>query len=82
MGALCHAIFNFSPSARSPDIAIPHFPSLMTAMSKPAYLEYAPTKPVILFVNNATDLLLIHCALEDKPDTDRLEVADHDPGSS
>ena len=32
---------------------IPHFPSLMIAMSKPAYLtilEYSPSKPVIVFV--------------------------------
>ncbi|PBK68810.1 hypothetical protein ARMSODRAFT_887194 [Armillaria solidipes] len=50
MGALCRAIFNFSPSARPLNIAIPRFPSLTTAMSKPAYLEYAPTKPVNLFV--------------------------------
>jgi pre-mRNA-splicing helicase BRR2 len=49
---------------------IPHFPSLMIAMSKPAYLaiaEYSPTKPVIIFVpsrrqcrTSASDILL-HC---------------------
>jgi hypothetical protein len=50
--------------------SIPHFPSLMIAMSKPAYLavtEYSPTKPVIVFVPSrkqcdltATDIEL-HC---------------------
>lgn len=49
---------------------IPHFPSLMIAMSKPAFLaitEYSPTKPVIIFVpsrrqcrSSANDILL-HC---------------------
>lgn len=32
---------------------IPHFPSLMISMAKPAYLaivEHSPTKPVIIFV--------------------------------
>ncbi|KAK2463800.1 hypothetical protein APHAL10511_004198 [Amanita phalloides] len=58
IGGPSHAIFNFSPSARSLDMGIhlqpfqiPHF-SLMIAMSKPAYLaivEYSATKPVIVF---------------------------------
>ncbi|KAF5342919.1 hypothetical protein D9757_014974 [Collybiopsis confluens] len=46
IGLPSHAIFNFSPSARPPDMdihlqsfSIPHFPSLMLAMSKPAYLD-------------------------------------------
>jgi hypothetical protein len=33
--------------------SIPHFPSLMIAMGKPAYLamrEYSPSKPVVIFV--------------------------------
>ncbi|KAF8056607.1 DNA polymerase theta/eta [Lyophyllum atratum] len=84
MGAPSHAIFNFSPSARPLDMdihiqsfTIPHFPSLMIAMSKPAYLaivEYSPTKPVILFVSDrrqcrlTVDDLLTHCAADDKPD--------------
>jgi hypothetical protein len=47
-------------SARPLDMAIhvqsfliPHFPSLMIAMSKPVYIaiqEYSPSKPVITFV--------------------------------
>ncbi|KAG6820013.1 hypothetical protein H0H93_006477 [Arthromyces matolae] len=84
MGAPSHAIFNFSPSARPLDMdihlqsfAIPHFPSLMIAMSKPAYLaitEYSPAKPVVIFVPSrrqcrlTVDDLLTHCAADDKPD--------------
>ncbi|KAH6906126.1 Sec63 Brl domain-containing protein [Coprinopsis sp. MPI-PUGE-AT-0042] len=74
MGAPSHAIFNFSPSARPLDMdihlqsfQIPHFPSLMIAMSKPAYLairEYSPTKPVIVFVPSRRQC--------------RLTVDDHD----
>lgn len=57
--------------------AVPHFPSLMIAMSKPAYLaitEYAPNKPVIVFVPSrkqcrlTVDDLLVHCAADDQPD--------------
>ncbi|KAF9066554.1 Sec63 Brl domain-containing protein [Rhodocollybia butyracea] len=84
IGVPSHAIFNFSPSARPLDMdihlqsfTIPHFPSLMLAMSKPAYLaitEYAPTKPVIVFVPSrkqcrlTVDDLLAHCAAADEPD--------------
>ncbi|WFD24297.1 RNA helicase [Malassezia equina] len=52
--------FNFAPSARPVPMEvhiqpfnIPHFPSLMIAMAKPAYLaiiEYAPADPVLVFV--------------------------------
>ncbi|KAG6912117.1 hypothetical protein DXG01_000458, partial [Tephrocybe rancida] len=84
MGAPSHAIFNFSPSARPLDMdihlqsfTIPHFPSLMITMSKPAYLavvEYSPTNPVIIFVPSrrqcrlTVDDLLTHCSADDKPD--------------
>lgn len=56
---------------------IPHFPSLMIAMSKPAYLaivEYSPTKPVVVFVPSrrqcrlSVDDILTHCSADDKPD--------------
>jgi pre-mRNA-splicing helicase BRR2 len=56
---------------------IPHFPSLMIAMSKPAYLailEYSSAKPVIIFVPSrrqcrlTVDDILTHCAADDKPD--------------
>lgn len=77
MGVPSHAIFNFPPSARPLDMdihlqsfQIPHFPSLMIAMSKPAYLaiaEHSAVKPIIAFVPSrkqcamtATDLQ-IHC---------------------
>ncbi|PPQ70945.1 hypothetical protein CVT26_014249 [Gymnopilus dilepis] len=84
MGASEHTIFNFSPSARPLDMAIhiqsftiPHFPSLMIAMSKPAYLaikEYSPTKPVIIFVPSrrqcrlTVDDILTHCSADEQPD--------------
>ncbi|EIW74460.1 Sec63-domain-containing protein [Coniophora puteana RWD-64-598 SS2] len=96
MGAPSHAIFNFSPSSRPLDMdihlqsfSIPHFPSLMIAMSKPAYLainEYAPTKPTIVFVPSrrqcrlTVDDLLTHCSADD--DADRflnIELADLQP---
>lgn len=53
---------------------IPHFPSLMISMSKPAYLailEYSPTKPVTIFVPSrrqcrlTADDLLTHCGADD-----------------
>ncbi|KAG6370880.1 putative RNA helicase [Boletus reticuloceps] len=84
IGAPSHAIFNFSPSSRPLDMdihlqsfAIPHYPSLMIAMSKPAYLaivEYAPTKPVIVFVSSrrqcrlTVDDLLLHCTADNNAD--------------
>ena len=71
-------------SARPLDMAIhiqsfsiPHFPSLIIAMSKLAYLairEDSPTKPVIIFVSSrrqwrlTVDNLLTHCSADDKPD--------------
>ncbi|KAI0765441.1 Sec63-domain-containing protein [Fomes fomentarius] len=81
MGAPSHAIFNFPPSARPLDMdihiqsfQIPHFPSLMIAMSKPAYLailEYSPNKPVIVFVPSrrqcrlTADDIITHCGADD-----------------
>jgi pre-mRNA-splicing helicase BRR2 len=53
---------------------IPHFPSLMIAMSKPAYLaivEYSSAKPVIIFVSSrrqcrlTVDDILTHCAADE-----------------
>ncbi|KAH9932327.1 Sec63-domain-containing protein [Fomitopsis serialis] len=96
MGAPSHAIFNFPPSARPLDMDIhlqsfniPHFPSLMIAMSKPAYLailEYSPTKPVLIFVPSrrqcqlTADDILTHCGADD--DSNRflnIEEADLQP---
>ncbi|RKF59071.1 Pre-mRNA-splicing factor brr2 [Erysiphe neolycopersici] len=55
-----HNIYNFSPHVRIVPLELhiqsftnPHFPSLMLAMAKPAYLsilQMSPTKPVIVFV--------------------------------
>ncbi|EGF82711.1 hypothetical protein BATDEDRAFT_34385 [Batrachochytrium dendrobatidis JAM81] len=60
MGASAHTIFNFHPSVRPVPLEIhiqgyniPHFPSLMLAMTKPTYLaisSLAETKPAIIFV--------------------------------
>lgn len=68
---------------------IPHFPSLMIAMSKPAYLaitEYSATKPVIVFVpsrrqcrSSASDILL-HCLADgDENRFLNIEEADLQP---
>ncbi|KAL5528515.1 BRR2 [Sanghuangporus sanghuang] len=93
MGVPSHAIFNFPPSARPLDMdihlqsfSIPHFPSLMIAMSKPAYLaisEYSPVKPVIVFVPSrkqcamtASDILL-H-ALADRSEDRFLNIEEAD----
>ncbi|KAF9443271.1 Sec63-domain-containing protein [Macrolepiota fuliginosa MF-IS2] len=86
IGAKSHTIFNFSPNARPLNMeihiqsfTIPHFPSLMISMSKPAYLailEYSPTKPILVFVPSrrqcrlTVDDLLLHCAADD--DSDRF----------
>lgn len=65
---------------------IPHFPSLMISMSKPAYLaivEHAPTKPVIIFVPSrrqcrlTVDDILMHCAADDKADR-FLNISEND----
>lgn len=57
--------------------SIPHYPSLMIAMSKPAYLaivEFAPMKPVIIFVSSrkqcrsTVEDFLVHCAADENSD--------------
>ncbi|KAI1917214.1 Pre-mRNA-splicing helicase BRR2 [Ophidiomyces ophidiicola] len=60
LGAKKHTTYNFSPHARPVPLelhiqsfTIPHFPSLMLAMAKPAYLsilQLSPDKPVLIFV--------------------------------
>ncbi|KAL2915246.1 Pre-mRNA-splicing helicase BRR2 [Polyrhizophydium stewartii] len=62
MGATPANTFNFDPSVRPVKVdihiqgySIPHFPSLMLAMSKPAYLwiqSHAAGQPAIVFVPN------------------------------
>ncbi|EPQ53751.1 Sec63-domain-containing protein [Gloeophyllum trabeum ATCC 11539] len=96
IGAPSHAIFNFPPSARPLDMDIhlqsfniPHFPSLMIAMAKPAYLsvmEYSPNKPVIIFVPSrrqcrlTADDILTHCgADQDENRFLHVEEADLQP---
>ncbi|KAI5289506.1 DEIH-box ATPase, partial [Ascosphaera aggregata] len=60
LGASKHTIFNFSPHVRPVPLelhlqsyTIPHFPSLMLAMAKPAFhsiLQLSPDKPAMIFV--------------------------------
>ncbi|KAI0285213.1 hypothetical protein BC826DRAFT_918937, partial [Russula brevipes] len=96
IGASSHTIFNFPPSTRPLDtdihiqsFSIPHFPSLMIAMSKLAYLaiaEYSPVKPVVIFIPGrqqcrlTAEDLLAHCGADD--DEDRylnVELSDIQP---
>lgn len=87
-------VFNFAPSAREVPMEVhlqgfnvPHFPSLMLAMAKPAYLamvEYANEQPIIAFVPNrkqakltANDILAYVIA-----DSDRNGQASEEDGES
>ncbi|POS84876.1 Sec63-domain-containing protein [Erysiphe pulchra] len=79
-----HNIYNFSPHIRIVPLELhiqsftnPHFPSLMLAMAKPAYLsilQMSPTKPVIVFVPSrkqtraTTSDLLSACVASDDED--------------
>lgn len=93
MGATAQTIFNFSPGSRPLPLEVhlqsfnvPHFPSLMIQMAKPAYLailEYANEKPVIAFVPSrkqcrltASDLLIY--ALSDENPTRFLNIEKED----
>ncbi|KAL2004915.1 hypothetical protein VTN00DRAFT_2765 [Thermoascus crustaceus] len=84
IGANKHTIFNFSPHVRPVPLElhiqsynIPHFPSLMIAMAKPAYhsiLQLSPDKPALVFVpsrkqtrSTAMDLLAA-CVADDNED--------------
>ncbi|KAJ5232624.1 Helicase C-terminal [Penicillium chermesinum] len=90
IGAHKHTIFNFSPNARPRPLelhiqsfSIPHFPSLMLAMSRPVYhsiLQLSPDKPALVFVpsrkqtrSTAIDLLTA-CGIDQ--DEDRFLAAD------
>nr|POF13041.1 dexh-box atp-dependent rna helicase dexh13 [Quercus suber] len=84
MGATKHTIYNFSPHVRPISLNlhlqgynIPHFPSLMLAMTKPtlqAVLQYAAEKPAIVFVPSRKQVratardILAACAAEDDED--------------
>ncbi|KAI6716850.1 hypothetical protein JHW43_000583 [Diplocarpon mali] len=79
-----HNIYNFSPHVRSVPLelhiqsfTVPHFPSLMLAMAKPAYvsiLQMSPDKPAIVFVpsrkqaRSTTRDLLLACVANDDED--------------
>ena len=83
IGANKHTIFNFSPHIRPiplelhvQSFTIPHFPSLMLAMAKPAYqsiLQLSPNDPAMLFLpsrkqvrQTATDILNACIASDDE----------------
>ena len=83
IGANKHTIYNFSPHARPVPLElhiqsynIPHFPSLMMAMARPAYysiLQLSPDKPALVFVpsrkqtrSSAIDLLAASSADENE----------------
>ncbi|KAG8936165.1 DEIH-box ATPase [Tulasnella sp. 418] len=84
LGASTHTVFNFSPSARPlpmevhlQSFSIPHFPSLMIGMAKPAYLaivEHSPNKPVIAFVPSRKQCqltvndILVYCQADGNED--------------
>ncbi|KAK4703013.1 hypothetical protein P7C70_g3204, partial [Phenoliferia sp. Uapishka_3] len=97
MGATAQTIFNFSPGARPlpmevhiQSFNVPHFPSLMIQMAKPAYLaivEYAEDRPVLCFVpsrkqcrSSASDILLYCTADQEESrflNIDAAELAPH-----
>ncbi|KAF8320257.1 Sec63-domain-containing protein [Clavulina sp. PMI_390] len=96
MGASTHTIFNFSPSVRPLPLEIhlqsfniPHFPSLMISMAKPAYLsivEHSAGKPVIAFVPSrrqcrltALDILSYCTASGDEDQFLNIERPDLEP---
>ncbi|PWY99701.1 putative ATP dependent RNA helicase [Testicularia cyperi] len=97
LGAPSSSVFNFAPSARQvpmevhiQSFSIPHFPSMMIAMAKPAYLaiiEYAPQEPVLAFVPTrkqakltANDLLAY--VLADSESRDYTNGSDEGEGAS
>ncbi|KAL7418739.1 Pre-mRNA-splicing helicase BRR2 [Cryptotrichosporon argae] len=82
IGAASQTVFNFAPSARPLPLEVhlqsfnvSHFPSLMLAMAKPAYLamiEHAQSRPTICFVASrkqckltANDILIYSLADDD-----------------
>ncbi|KAJ3846706.1 Sec63 Brl domain-containing protein [Lentinula lateritia] len=99
IGVAPGGVFNFEPSARPLDMdihlqsfSIPHFPSMMSAMSKPAYLaitEHAGRKPVIVFVHSrkqcqlTVDEILAHAASDtSSPSPSSSSSSDSDSPSS
>ncbi|EXJ57953.1 hypothetical protein A1O7_05376 [Cladophialophora yegresii CBS 114405] len=95
LGANKHTIYNFSPVTRPVGLqlhiqsfSIPHFPSLMMAMARPAYqsiLQLSPDKPAIVFVPNRKQVrasavdILNACIMDDDDErflhTDASELA-------
>ncbi|KAL9092972.1 MAG: hypothetical protein Q9159_000596 [Coniocarpon cinnabarinum] len=80
LGARKHNIFNFAPNKRPIPIelhiqsfSIPHFPSMMLAMARPAYqsiVQHASDKPSMVFVSGRkqvrrTALDILGCCIAD-----------------
>lgn len=79
-----HTTFNFSPHVRPiplelhiQSFTIPHFPSLMMAMARPAYssiLQLSPDKPTLMFIPSRKQVrttaldLLSACVVDDDED--------------
>lgn len=90
IGASKHTIYNFSPTVRPIPLNlhlqtfnVPHFPSLMLAMTKPTYqaiIQHASDKPAMVFVPSRKQVrataqdLLAACAADE--DEDRFLQAD------
>ncbi|KAJ3210004.1 DEIH-box ATPase [Dinochytrium kinnereticum] len=84
IGATPHSIFNFHPNVRPVPLEIhiqgyniPHFPSLMIAMTKPTFAaisQMAGKKPALVFVPSRKQCrltaveLLTYCAADGEPD--------------
>lgn len=84
IGATKHTIYNFSPQIRATPLdlhiqsfTIPHFPSLMLAMTKPTYIaitQMSPDKAAIVFVPTRKQVrstsvdLLSACVADDEED--------------
>lgn len=84
IGASKQTIYNFNPAVRPiplslhlQSFSIPHFPSLMLAMTKPTYqaiLQHASEKPAMVFVPNRKQVrataqdLLAACVSDDQED--------------
>ncbi|KAK5134339.1 hypothetical protein LTR08_006519 [Meristemomyces frigidus] len=84
IGASKHTTYNFSPHVRPIPLnlhlqtfSIPHFPSLMLAMTKPMYqaiLQHAPEKPTMVFLPSRKQVrataqdLLAACVADDDED--------------
>ena len=96
--SIAHDSFSLRPldmDIHLQSFTIPYYPSLMIAMSKPAYLaimEYASTRPAIVFIPSrcqcrlTIDNLLLHCTSDNDPNwflnIDEADLQPHPPRHS